>query len=231
VLSEWWYDAGENRVRLLLLEDDFDLAARLVQDLRRSGFAVDRVATIAETDEAVAVTPYDCVILDRTVPDGDSLTLLQSWRRAKVQVSVLVLTARDTVADRVDGFHVGADDYLVKPFAFAELEVRIRALARRQAVHRDPVLRAGPIEMDVPRHMVTQDGVLLSLTVKEFGVLEMLLRAHGAVLTRTDLFEGCWDERTDPTSNVVDVVIGQLRKRLGNAALIETVRGVGYRIA
>ncbi|WP_258372054.1 response regulator transcription factor [Curtobacterium sp. MCBD17_019] len=217
-------------VRLLLLEDDLDLAARILDGLRRAGFATDHVTDLAAADEAVAVTAYDGLVLDRTVPDGDSLTFLRALRRAGDTVPVLVLTARDTIEDRVDGFHEGADDYLVKPFAFAELEVRLRALTRRGAVLRVPVLRAGPVVMDVPRHEVTHDGVLLSLTPKEFGVLEMLLTADGAVVSRSALFEGCWDERSDPMSNVVDVVIAQLRRRLGEPDLIETVRGVGYRI-
>ncbi len=218
-------------MRVLLLEDDDDLAARVLQGLRRSGFAVDHVRTLGEADMAVSIAPYDSVVLDRMVPDGDSLTLLESWRSRSVHVPALILTARDTVQDRVDGFHHGADDYLVKPFALVELEVRIRALARRRLSPGGGVLRAGSIEMDVPRHTVTREGVLLSLTAKEFGVLEMLLRAAGRVLTRTDLFEGCWDERTDPTSNVVDVVIGQLRRRLGTPDPIQTVRGVGYLLA
>jgi two-component system copper resistance phosphate regulon response regulator CusR len=212
------------------MEDDFDLAARLVQGLRGAGFAVDHVATLGQADEAVAVVAYDGVVLDRTVPDGDSLTLLQAWRQSGVHVPVLVLTARDTIGDRVAGFQVGADDYLVKPFAFAELEARLRALTRRNAARRAPILRVGSLELDVARHTVTQDGVLLTLTAKEFGVLEMLMGADGAALSRATLFDGCWDERTDPLSNVVDVVVGQLRKRLGDPSLIETLRGVGYRM-
>ena len=217
-------------MRLLLLEDDLDLAAQLCAGLRRAGFAVDHVATIAAADLAVTVTDYDCLVLDRTVPDGDALTMVRVLRDRGDEVAVVVLTARDTVEDRVDGFHVGADDYLVKPFAFAELEVRVRAVTRRRGRTRAPVLRAGDVALDVPRHEVTRGGVLLSLTAKEFAVLEMLLAADGEVRTRTDLFEGCWDERTDPSSNVVDAVVAQLRKRLGRPDPIETLRGVGYRI-
>lgn len=217
-------------MRLLLLEDDLDLAAQVSAGLHRAGFAADHVATIAEADLAVTVTDYDCLVLDRMVADGDALTLVRQLRERGDEVAVVVLTARDTVEDRVDGFHVGADDYLVKPFAFAELEVRVRAVTRRRGRTRAPVLRAGDVALDVPRHEVTRGGVLLSLTAKEFAVLEMLLAADGEVRTRTDLFEGCWDERTDPTSNVVDAVVAQLRRRLGPPDPIETLRGVGYRI-
>jgi DNA-binding response OmpR family regulator len=217
-------------VRVLLLEDDADLATTLLTSLRRSGFAVDHASSLAEADEAVAITDYDCLVLDRSVPDGDSLSLVRQLRATADDVAVLMLTARDTVEDRVDGFHDGADDYLVKPFAYAELEVRIRALGRRRTVDRTPVLHAGDVSLDSPRHEVTRAGVLLSLGPKEFAVLEMLMAARGDVLSRTALFEGCWDERTDPTSNVVDAVLVQLRKRLGAPDLIETVRGVGYRI-
>lgn len=218
-------------MRVLVLEDDAGLARRLLIELRRAGFAADHMTTLAEADEAVFITAYDALVLDRTVPDGDALTLVQALRAANQLVPILLLTARDTVQDRVDGFHAGADDYLVKPFAVAELEVRLRAITRRHHEHRAPVLSTGPVTLDAARHEVTADGVLLSLTAKEFGVLELLLRANGAVVSRAALFEGCWDERADPSSNVVDVVIGQLRRRLDeHASLVETVRGVGYRI-
>lgn len=217
-------------MRLLLLEDDVDLARELVAALRRSGFGVDHVTTLADADLAVSITDHDCLVLDRSVPDGDALTLVTALRARGDDVGVLLLTARDTVDDRVSGFHAGADDYLVKPFAFAELEVRIRAVARRHAPSRSAVLTVGDLVLDVPRHEVTRGGVLLSLGPKEFAVLEMLLAADGAVLSRTALFEGCWDERTDPVSNVVDAVVALLRRRLGTPDVIETVRGVGYRV-
>ncbi|MBE7162881.1 MAG: winged helix-turn-helix domain-containing protein [Williamsia herbipolensis] len=217
-------------MRLLLLEDDVDLSRELVAGLRRSGFGVDPVGTLADADFAVAVTDYDCLVLDRSVPDGDALSLVESLRARGDAVGVLLLTARDTVDDRVSGFHAGADDYLVKPFAFAELEVRIRAVSRRRTADRAPVLGVADITLDVPRHEVARSGVLLSLGPKEFAVLEMLLAADGDVLSRTALFEGCWDERTDPSSNVVDAVVAQLRRRLGAPDVIETVRGVGYRV-
>jgi DNA-binding response OmpR family regulator len=217
-------------MRLLLLEDDVDLARELVAGLRRSGFGVDHVSTIADADLAVAVTEYDCLVLDRSVPDGDALTLVRTLRAREERTGILLLTARDAVEDRVSGFHAGADDYLVKPFAFAELEVRIRAVARRHTAARAAVLTAGDLVLDVPRHEVTRGGVLLSLGPKEFAVLEMLLAADGAVLSRSALFEGCWDERTDPVSNVVDAVVAQLRRRLGPPDVVETVRGVGYRV-
>lgn len=217
-------------MRLLLLEDDLDLAAQLCAGLRRAGFAVDHVATIADADLAVTVTDYDCLVLDRTVPDGDALTMVRVLRDRGDEVAVVVLTARDTVEDRVDGFHVGADDYLVKPFAFAELVSRIRALGRRAADPTPPVLRAGDLELDLARHRAHRDGALLTLTAKEFQVLEVLLSASGRVVGRSELLERCWDEMSAPGSNVVDVLVGQLRRRLGPPDPIETIRGVGYRV-
>ena len=217
-------------MRVLLLEDDVDLGGELIRGLRRSGFAVDYAGTIAEADFLASTTAYDCLVLDRSVPDGDALGLVQRLRMRGDTVGVLLLTARDRVEDRVNGFHAGADDYLVKPFAFAELEVRIRSVGRRRSPDRAPELHTGDLTLNVARHEVTRSGVLLSLGPKEFAVLEMLLNANGGVVSRAALFEGCWDERTDPMSNVVDAVMAQLRRRLGSPDLVETVRGVGYRV-
>ena len=217
-------------VKVLLLEDDRELAPEVVAGLRHHGFVVDHVTTCADADLQVAISRYDCLVLDRTVPDGDAVQLVARLRAAGVQTAVLLLTARSLVSDRVEGFEQGADDYLVKPFAFAELVVRIRALARRVAVARPPVLRVGGLELDVPRHRVRLDGVLLTLSAKEFAVLEVLMGSAGDVVTRTELVDRCWDEQSEPSSNVVDVLIGQLRRRLGAAEAIEAVRGVGYRL-
>jgi len=217
-------------VKVLLLEDDRELAPELVAGLRDHGFVVDHVTTCADADLQVATSRYDCLVFDRTVPDGDALELVARLRADGVRTPVMMLTARALVSDRVAGFEQGADDYLVKPFAFAELVVRIRALARRVEVAHPTVLRVGGLELDVPRHLVRLDGALLTLTAKEFTVLEVLMGGAGEVVTRTELVDRCWDERSEPLSNVVDVLIGQLRRRLGSAEAIETVRGVGYRL-
>ncbi|MFI6682484.1 winged helix-turn-helix domain-containing protein [Streptomyces sp. NPDC050485] len=218
-------------MRVLVLEDDPELGPVITRELREAGFAVDFAADLADADLKLAVNTYDCLIADRTLPDGDALTLLAAQRRAGSTLPILLLTALDAVTDRVAGFEHGADDYLVKPFAFAELNARVRTLCRRGQPARLPELRVGDLELDLPRRRVRRDGVLLTLTAKEFAVLEVLMLRADEVVTRTELIERCWDEQTEPLSNVVDVLIGQLRRRLGPPELIVTVRGVGYRIA
>lgn len=218
-------------MRLLVLEDDPELGPVIVRGLREAGFAVDVAVGLAGADLKLAVNTYDCLIADRMLPDGDALTLLAAQRKAGSTLPILLLTALDEVADRVAGFEHGADDYLVKPFAFAELNARVRALCRRGRPARLPELRVGDLELDHPRRRVRRDGVLLALTAKEFAVLEVLMLRAGEVVTRSELIESCWDEQTEPLSNVVDVLIGQLRRQLGPPELIVTMRGVGYRIA
>ncbi|MDI6104762.1 response regulator transcription factor [Actinoplanes sp. NEAU-A12] len=217
-------------MRVLLLEDDRELAGAVAGALRRSGLAVDVAVTLAAADEAFDLTAYDAAILDRTLPDGDALDLVHRRRGQGWQVPVLFLTARDTVADRVAGFEVGGDDYLVKPFAVPELVARVRGLCRRSGTTRPAVIEVADLRIDSARHEVLRAGVRLTLTPKEFGVLELLAARQATVVTRTDLVEHCWDEMADPMSNVVDVVVAQLRRKLGPPALLHTVRGVGYRL-
>jgi DNA-binding response OmpR family regulator len=215
-------------MRVLLLEDDRELAAALAAALRRAGLAVDVVGTLAGADEALSVNTYDTAVLDRMVPDGDALDLVRRLRAGGRTVPVLFLTARDLVDDRVDGFTAGGDDYLVKPFAMPELVVRARSLCRRAGSFRPPTLVVGDLRIDTARHEVTRAGVLLRLTLKEFAVLELLAARAGTAVRRADLIESCWDETADPASNVVDVLITQLRRKLGDPPLLHTVRGVGY---
>jgi DNA-binding response OmpR family regulator len=216
-------------MRVLVLEDGPELGAEIAEGLRSVGYAVDLVVTIADADLAVTVNGYDCLVLDRILPDGDGLELVRELRRRGFRVPVLMLTALDTVGDRVGGFAEGADDYLVKPFAFAELAARVGALCRRTDQPRPAILRAGGLEVDTARKRVRREGVLLSLGAKEFAVLELLVVRAGQVVSRADLIEHCWDEQADPLSNVVDAVIAQLRRKLG-APVISTVRGAGYLI-
>ncbi|WP_030246897.1 response regulator transcription factor [Streptomyces sp. NRRL S-350] len=217
-------------MRVLVVEDDPELGPVIIRGLRDAGFAVDLAVDLAEADFKLAVNSYDCLVADRTLPDGDALTLLAAQREAGSTLPVLLLTALDAVTDRVAGFEHGADDYLVKPFAFAELSARVRALCRRGQPAHLPELRVSDLELDLPRRRVRRDGVLLTLTAKEFAVLEVLMLRADEVVTRTELIERCWDEQAEPLSNVVDVLIGQLRRKLGPPELIRTVRGVGYRI-
>jgi DNA-binding response OmpR family regulator len=191
---------------------------------------VDEAADLAAADAALFVTGYDCVVFDRMLPDGDSAEYVRRLRADGRTVPVLFLTARDTVADRVEGFATGGDDYLVKPFAVPELVARVRNLCRRTAVARPPVLHCGGLEIDTARRTVHRDGVLLTLTAKEFAVLETLAAQPDTAMRRTELIEKCWDELTEPNSNVVDVLVSQLRRKLGDPPVLHTVRGVGYRL-
>ncbi|MEV6976968.1 response regulator transcription factor [Kitasatospora sp. NPDC093806] len=217
-------------VRVLVVEDDEDLRFAVAAALRGGGLAVDVAADLPAADEALFVTEYSCVVFDRMLPSGDSAEYVQRMRRDGRTVPVLFLTARDTVADRVEGFATGGDDYLVKPFAVPELVARVRSLCRRAEVPRSPVHRCGTLEVDTARRTVHRDGVLLSLTVKEFAVLEMLAARPGEAVRRADLIESCWDELTEPNSNVVEVLVSQLRRKLGDPPVVHTVRGVGYRL-
>jgi DNA-binding response OmpR family regulator len=214
----------------LVVEDDGDIREAIADGLRAAGMAVDAVGDWPEADVAVAVNRYDCVVLDRMLPSGDSASPLEGMRKKGFCVPVLFLTARGDLADRVAGFEHGADDYLVKPFALAELVVRVRSLARRRSDMVAPVLACCGVELDLARHRVSRDGIRLSLAPREFAVLETLLVAGDRVVTRSELLESCWDEMADPVSNVVDVVVARLRRKLGDPPIIHTVRGVGFRI-
>jgi two-component system copper resistance phosphate regulon response regulator CusR len=218
-------------VRVLVLEDDRKLGDEVVAGLRAAGFAVDVSRDMADADLKLAINRYDCLVIDRGLPDGDGLDLVRQQRDSGQRVPVVVLTARDTLSDRLDGFDHGADDYVVKPLALDELAARVRALCRRQERPAATRTIVGDLVIDRPRRRVQRGGVLLTLTPKEFGVLELLAINAGSVVTRTELIEHCWDEMAEPSSNVVDVVIAQLRRKLGTPPLIETVRGVGFTIA
>ncbi|MGT2427444.1 response regulator transcription factor [Amnibacterium kyonggiense] len=217
-------------MKVLLLEDDPALGQELALRMKRADLVVDLVDDIEDADLQRSITRYDCLVLDRRVHGGDALELVDRIRRDGDTVPILVASALGDLGDRVAGLEGGADDYLAKPFDPVELVARVRALARRGPLARRTVLAAGDIRMDVPRHRVTRDGVLLILSAKEFAVLEVLLEDPGVVVSRAELLDRCWDEAADPSSNVVDVLIGQLRRRLGAPDLIEAVRGVGYRI-
>jgi two-component system, OmpR family, response regulator len=213
-------------VRVLVIEDDDDLRVAITASLRAAGFAVDSASDLPGADEALAVNAYDCTVFDRMLPSGDALHYVRARRPA---VPVLFLTARDAVADRIAGLEYG-DDYLVKPFATAELVARVRSLCRRVATGRPPVLRCGDLEIDSGRHEVRRAGVLITVTAKEFTVLEQLVARQGRPVTRAELIEEAWDRLVDPASNVLDVLITQLRRKLRQPPMIHTVRGVGYRI-
>jgi DNA-binding response OmpR family regulator len=218
-------------VRVLVVEDDPDLQIAVPAALRSAALAVDLVADIAAADEALWVNAYDCVVFDRRLPDGDSIRYVRARRQDGWAVPVLFLTAMDTLADRVDGFEHGGDDYLVKPFEVEELIVRVLSLSRRGPTIRPPILRYADVELDTGRREVRRAGVLVTLRAKEFCVLEYLMANPEQTVSRTALLEHCWDAAADPMSNVVDVTITRLRSRLrGGPDLIQAVRGQGYRL-
>jgi len=218
-------------MRVLIVEDDRELRGALERRLRGSGFAVDTACDMDDGQVAVDVNRYDCLVLDRAVPSGDTIDLVRRLRRSGSSVPALFLTAKDGIQARVDGFEAGGDDYLVKPFAMEELIARVRRLCRRSVDETPVLLAVGGLIVDQARATVRRDGVLLPLTAKEFAVLVELASRPEAVVSRSHLIETCWDEMTDPLSNTVDVHIASLRRKLGRPPMIETVRGVGYRIA
>jgi DNA-binding response OmpR family regulator len=216
---------------VLVVEDARSLADVLVEGLRDQGMAVDAAGDGLEAAAKLDANAYDVVVLDRDLPGIHGDVLCQMITERDERVMVLMLTAAGTPADRVSGLGLGADDYLGKPFHFPELVLRIQALARRQPSARARTLRAAGIELDPVRRTVIRDGRQIDLSVKEFGVLEALLRARPGFLSAEDLLEAVWDEQADPFTNTVTVTIGRLRRKLGDPAVILTTPGVGYRIA
>ena len=218
-------------MRVLLVEDDAKLARALQRGLQREGYAVDLARTGDEALSQAGVYDYDAVILDVMLPGVDGFSVCRALRRTECRVPVLMLTARDQIADRIRGLDVGADDYLVKPFDFGELLARVRALIRRGPSERPPVLEVGDLHVDPAAHLVTRAGRQVELTAREFALLEYLAQHVGETVSRTQLLEHVWDENYDGSTNVVDVYIGYLRKKLERPfgrALIRTVRGVGF---
>ena len=215
-------------MRVLVVEDDPDIRTSVERGLVAAGFAVDAAGSLDDADVQLAVNEYDCLVLDRMIPGGDTIDLLIERRRDGDVTPALFLTARDAVEDRVDGFEAGGDDYLVKPFALDELIVRVRALCRRRDSVAPSRLVVGDVEIDRARAEVRRDGVLLPLTAKESSILEQLVDHVDTVVTRSHLIEHCWDETHDPMSNVVDVHVSSLRRKLGDPCPIRTVRGQGF---
>lgn len=218
-------------MRLLIVEDDLDLAGALATGFRDEGFAVDVARSGPEGFAAASTDEYDIVVLDLALPGMDGLTVLERLRRQGQRVPILILSARSDVAQRVRGLKLGADDYVCKPFSFEELLARARVLLRRSAGAARNVIRAGRLELDLDRRLVAWDGTALALTPKEYALLEALLLEKGKVLTRTRLVQHVYDDSFDFDSNLIDVHIAHLRRKLREATgknLIATVRGVGF---
>jgi len=217
-------------MRLLLVEDDLMIGRAVRHGLVQGGFVVDWVTDGRLALAAIANQVYDCVILDLGLPRLDGLTLLQGLRAARNPIPVLITSARDTVRDRVKGLDAGGDDYLPKPFDLDELIARIRALMRRQSVSASNLMTAGGITLDASSRMVTRDGQEVSLTAKEFLILEVLLRRQGTVLSREKLEEAIYGWGEEVGSNALEVHLHNLRRKVGGD-VIRNVRGVGYKIA
>lgn len=224
-------------MRILIIEDDKDVASFIRGGLQQSGWNVD-VADNGKDGLFLATTePYDAMIIDRMLPAVDGLTVIRTLRASGIQTPALVLSALGEVDDRVAGLKAGGDDYLVKPFAFAELSARLEALLRRSADSRasqaPTSLIVGDLRMDLLRRTVTRDGQRIDLQPREFQLLEFLMRHAGQVVTRTMLLEGVWDYHFDPQTNVIDVHVSRLRSKIDKGfdkPLLHTVRGVGYKL-
>src|SRR5262252_9180521 len=221
---------AEALMRVLVAEDERLLADTIAEGLRRRSMAVDVCYDGDAAMERVTVHRYDVVILDRDLPKVHGDDVCRRMVTAGGETRVLMLTAAAGIRDRVDGLDLGADDYLTKPFAFAELVARVNSLSRRAQPALPPVLERAGIRLDLPRRQAWRDGLLLELTPKEFGVLEVLMRAGDTVVSAEELLEKAWDEHADPFTNAVRVAVMTLRRKLGDPPVIETVPGAGYRI-
>ncbi len=223
--------AKGTRMRILVVEDEQELAASLGRGLRQAAHAVDIAGTLATARTKLAIEEYDAMILDIGLPDGSGLSLARELRRAGNHLPVLVLTARDTVADRVRGLDEGADDYLVKPFALEEVLARLRALERRAPELRPSELVIGDLRIDPAGRRAERAGQEIPLTTTEYALLEFLARHAGTVLGRAQISAHVWDENYDPLSNIIDVYMARLRRKVdrpGMPPLLHTIRGAGY---
>ena len=220
-------------VRILLVEDDRKAAKLLTKGLQEEGFVVDVAPTGEDGLEQAAIDEYDVIVLDWLLPGADGIEVCRTLRARDASTPILMLTARDSLADRVSGLGSGADDYLTKPFAFAELLARIRALLRRSRLGQPAVLRVADLTLDPSARRVTRAGVAVVLTPREYALLEVLMRSGGEVISRTRLVERVWDEASNVLDNLVDVHVSHLRKKIdgpGLVPLIHTARGFGYRL-
>jgi DNA-binding response OmpR family regulator len=218
-------------MRILVVEDETALADVVARGLRQASFAVDLAYDGEEAIEKATVTTYDVVVLDRQLPEVHGDDVCRELIAMEHPPRIIMLTAAGNVDARIEGLTIGADDYLPKPFIMAELIARIRALARRPNAATPPTLAIGDLVVDPAHHSATRAGRELSLTRKEFGVLEVLVAAGGKVVSAEELLERVWDEEADPFTNAVRITVMTLRRKLGEPPLIETVIGVGYRLA
>jgi two-component system copper resistance phosphate regulon response regulator CusR len=221
-------------MRILVVEDEPDAARYLAKGLRDHAFAVDTAEDGASAVEKAHINSYDLVVLDLMLPDTDGFSVCKALRASGQTFPVLMLTARGAVPDRIAGLNAGADDYLTKPFDFQELVARVRALLRRQPRLENPVVRIADLVVDTHHQRVTRAGRIIPLTTREYGLLEYLATRCGAVAGRADIAEHVWDETYDPSSNLIEVYIQRLRRKIDqgfNTRLLHTRRGEGYQLA
>jgi len=221
-------------MRILIVEDEAKMAGLLRRGLAEEGHAVDVAQTGDDALWMAEATEYDAIVLDLALPGMDGIQVCRAWRANEVWSPVLMLTARDAVEDRIAGLDAGADDYLPKPFSFAELLARLRAVARRGATQRPPVLEVGDLRLDPATRLVWRGDAEIHLSGKEFALLEAFMRRPGEVLSRYQLLEHAWDDAYENRSNVVDVYVRYLRDRIDRPfgrSTLQTVRGVGYRLS
>ena len=220
-------------MKILIVEDERRIGLFLKKGLTEQSYTVTWVRTCAEARDALCESSYDTIVLDLGLPDGDGLDLLKEWRQSGFLEPVLILSARDTVEDRIKGLDRGADDYLDKPFSLAELISRVRALLRRQATTKETVLERGGLRMDLTGRTVSVDGVPVDLTIREFALLEVFLHHTGRVLSRSFISEKIWGTDSEDESKLLDVYMSRLRGKIdkaGSKPLFKTMRGVGYQL-
>ncbi|WP_269525523.1 response regulator transcription factor [Coraliomargarita parva] len=219
-------------MKILLVEDDYKIGRFVEKGLRENSYTVVWRRSVEEANDAISESGFDLVILDLGLPDGDGIELLRDWRRCAFNEPVLILSARDSVEDRVSGLNLGADDYLPKPFSFEELLARVRSLFRRHGTARKTVLEHRGVCMDLLAHTVSFDGETVDLTNREYALLELFLSNRGRTLTRTQIGEKIWDASYDMQTNLIDVYVRKLRQHFDFGpdapSLIKTVRSVGY---
>ncbi len=221
---------GSLSMRILVVEDDRKIASFVVNGLKQSGFAVDHCPDGEDGLVMARSVPYDAAVVDVMLPKLDGLVLVQTLRREKITVPVIILSAKATVDDRVRGLQAGGDDYLTKPFSFSELLARVQALIRRASQTVEPTrLTVGDLSLDLLAREASRNGEKIELQAREMALLEYLMRSAGRVVTKTMILEHIWDYSFDPQTNVVDVLVCRLRNKLGKGrAMIQTTRGVGY---
>ncbi|QUD89596.1 response regulator transcription factor [Phenylobacterium montanum] len=219
-------------MKILIVEDERRLGRFLVQGLTEQTYTVALAANCREANDAIVETKYDAIVLDLGLPDGDGLDLIREWRESGLNEPVLILSARDTLEDRIKGLDVGSDDYLPKPFSLEELLARLRALLRRQSVSKQTVIERNGIRFDLVSHTVHLDGATVDLTNREYALLDVFMQNAGRVLTRTFISEKIWASHYDVDTNLLDVYMSRLRNKLeaSGRQVFKTVRGIGYQL-